>query len=438
MGSPLSKSKSRFIFPIDIRDGNELWIFVLGLLIRLLLMPFTGHSDLLHAYWKPYQIAFHQQYSVSIQAFIEYIHAVYIWLVASLIPQASQLWPNIPVNPFQASAEVVAQVWYQSISNPYIFRTLFLLKLPYLIFDIACLLVILRLNEDRLVRRRIFILWWLNPIVLYSVYIFGRHEVITQFVIFLSIASFYKQKWMQSLLLLGIATAMRYYALLLLPFYLLAMPLSKVNKAKGVILNLLPWLIMNLFTWLVGQKIEVVTLVGMQHVDYPLMAKIQLASWDNLYLFPLVYFLVLMHCYYNSDCSNRSFRRYNLIILLFMFSLSYMGQSPQYWVWFIPWITLEIAENRHLLPFHILQIILLFTYGLIGGRASAGYLFGPIMPDFFFGLPSPIDILSRFFSAETIISMAHTAFAAVSFWIIYEVSKGRTSFVSSFPSSSNK
>jgi hypothetical protein len=113
--------------------------------------------------------------------------------------------------------------------------------------------------------------------------------------------------------------------------------------------------------------------------------------------------------------------QYSLIALLLLYATAYTGQSPHYWTWCLPFLAITVAEDRRLLPLHVVQVACLVVYSFIGGRATAGYLFAPIAPDFFWSLPGPVEVISRFASPETVISLGRTAFSAVTLWMVYLV-----------------
>jgi hypothetical protein len=366
---------------------------------------------------------------LSLQALLEYIHAGFLFLTSGLNPINSHLWADQASNPFQAQDAVVAQVWFNFISTPFIFRTLFLLKLPYLIFDIACSILMFRLNDNP---QRAFIsysLWWLNPILIFAIYIFGRHEVITLLFIVLSIYQFQKEKWNSSFLWLGISIALRYYAILLLPLFVLSLPVKLLDQLKKFLIGLLPWIIVNVFSLIFHGTVEVTQLANIQHTSYLLAGRIQLAAWDNLYLFVLFYIFIVIHRLYNPVRNYQTMIQYSFITMLLMFAVSYTAQSPQYWTWLLPWVIIVISNDWQLIFMHLLQALCLIVYSFIGGRATEGYLFGSIAPDFFWSLPSPLEIIRPFLSPEIVISLAHTAFTGVSLWMLYVVIQRKITFV---------
>jgi hypothetical protein len=404
-------------------ERSILRILLAGLLLLLILMPIAAHSDLIHSYWGAHLIAYHEKLP-GFQSLLRYGHAGYLWLITALLPPGASFWPHITdavqSNPFSDQA-FVSQNWFEFISHVQIFRILFLLKLPYLIFDLGCVITLSHIDPDRLKSKRSFLFWWLNPILIFAVYVFGRHEVIALFFIILSLFWIKRNRENWGFLALGVAIALRYYALLLLPFYTFSLGRTWRKRFWNIFISLTPWLILNTINWSLVGKVEATGLVNLPHDNYLLALKLPIAAWDNLYVFPLLYFLLLLHRLYNQEHGLQTLVQYNLSTLLLMFATAYTGQSPQYWTWLLPFLVVGMSQDKSLFPLHVIQVLCLVVYSFIGSRSTAGYLFAPISPDFFWSLPSPVEVLGNFASHEVAISMARTAFSAVSFWMTYLV-----------------
>lgn len=408
----------------QLRLDRSSWrILLAGLLVRLLLMPVAAHSDLLHTYWGANLIVYRQQLTLGLQAVLRLVHAAYLWSISFLLPSADSLWLGAAgdplASPFFSRQVASTQGWLDFVSHAEVYRTLFLLKLPYLFFDLACVFLIYRLGSNRVESRRMAAFWWLNPILIFAVYTFGRHEVITLLFIILSLYLIQRGNWSGGLAALGVAIAVRYYAVLLLPFYVLSLRLSWKERVQALIIGLAPWLVINVVSWSLAGSPEAKGLVNLPHDNYLLAMKFQVATWDNLYIFPLLYFLLVLHRLYNRQAGLGSLVQYNLIALLLLYATAYTGQSPHYWTWYLPFLAVAVGQDRRLLPLHAAQILCLLVYSFIGGRATGGYLFAPIAPDFFWSLPSPVELMERFVSPEVVISLARTALSAITLWMAY-------------------
>jgi hypothetical protein len=209
----------------------------------------------------------------------------------------------------------------------------------------------------------------------------------------------------------------------------LSLPVKLLDQLKKFLIGLLPWIIVNVFSLIFHGTVEVTQLANIQHTSYLLAGRIQLAAWDNLYLFVLFYIFIVIHRLYNPVRNYQTMIQYSFITMLLMFAVSYTAQSPQYWTWLLPWVIIVISNDWQLIFMHLLQALCLIVYSFIGGRATEGYLFGSIAPDFFWSLPSPLEIIRPFLSPEIVISLAHTAFTGVSLWMLYVVIQRKITFV---------
>jgi hypothetical protein len=419
-------SKDRDLELPSLGNGATWRIFLIGVLARLLSMPFAAHSDLMHMYWSAHLVAYHQKSTLGLQMLLRYFHAGYLRLITPFLPPVDTLWlhntQDIFLNPFLSGRVVSPQGWFDFINHPQIYRALLLLKLPYLFFDLACAFLLYRLGSDKAKSSRMLAFWWLNPILIFAVYVFGRHDVVALFFVLLSLYLLKKDKYTWGLLALGCAIALRYYPMLLLPFYLISLRPGWKKGLQWMGTALAVWLMINLVAWSLGNSIEIKNLFNLAHNNYLLAMKFSIASWDNIYIFPLLYFLLVLHSLYNIQAHRlRSLRQYSLMALLLLFATAYSGQSPHYWTWFLPFLTLEVVEDQRLLPLHIAQVLCLLVYSFIGGRSTAGYLVASISPDFFGSLPSPVEIIEQFASPEMVISLARTAFSAITLWMAYLV-----------------
>lgn len=406
-------------------ERADLQILLAGLLVRLLLMPFAANSDLMHTYWGAHLLVYRGHLALGFQALLRLVHAAWLWAISFLLPAADSLWirqADAPfLNPFVSPQVASTQGWFDFISQPQVFRTLFLLKLPYLLFDLACLFLIYRLGSHPAESRRMAAFWWLNPILIFAVYIFGRHEAIALLFVILSLTAIRRGKLEAGMLALGVAIAVRYYAVLLLPFYLFSFRLSWKQRVRALAIGLAPWLVINLVSWSLSGSPEAKGLVNLPHDNYLLSMRFPIAAWDNLYIFPLAYALLLLHRLYNREAGFESLVRYGLAAFLLLYATAYTGQSPHYWTWCLPFLAIALAKDGTLLGLHLAQILCLVVYSFIGSRSTAGYLFAPIAPGFFWSLPSPAETIGRFASVEIVISLARTLLSAITLWMAFWV-----------------
>lgn len=159
------------------------------------------------------------------------------------------------------------------VGDPYIFRTLFLLKIPYLLFDLATAVVLYLLFAGKKKQMVAVACWLFNPITLYSFYIFGRYESIAIFFIAMSIFMLQREKMIWAAIMLGMAVNSREIYIFLLPLFVLAhVSLSRRwhENIKRICLSALPLIVMLLLPRFVQKVFALHTFFSGSH---PVVAK---------------------------------------------------------------------------------------------------------------------------------------------------------------------
>ncbi|MBA7632975.1 hypothetical protein ES703_40531 [subsurface metagenome] len=308
------------------------------------------------------------------------------------------------------------------ILHPNIYRTLFFLKVPYLLFDLACALLLLRIFKDQKKGLRAFKFWMINPVAIFTLYIFGRFEVIPVFFILLSLYYVKKGKNILAALVLGISIATKFYSLIfLLPFVFIAG--DKIGeRLKLLFLSLIPLLVMQIPNMLSRVQSEVGALAGSSFIDYLLAMRFKFPYiHDTVFIFIVGYTLVLLYMYYNSKFSFASLWKYMFVILLLLFATSFF--HPHYFMWLSPFIAIQIAEDKKFIGLYVIQVLCVAIYSFQWDRALAGHLFAPIFELYFVNAMSPFTFISQFYPAEKFIGIFRSIFSAISLWMIYQVFK---------------
>jgi len=206
------------------RHYEILAIFLVGLIVRLMLMPFLASGDL-NAIWN--FVTLSMEYVDPWQAVLD----TGMWSTTSAYPPPFP-YPAIMLYilvPFRA----ISYLWNQSMTPDA--AGLFLLKTPLLIMDVMSYYIISRLVPNK--AKIIGVLWWLNPVSIYISYYHGHLDIIPVALILFSILLAVNKKYYFAFILLGIAGATKSFPLLILPILLLDPEIRGIfNKAKfGII-----------------------------------------------------------------------------------------------------------------------------------------------------------------------------------------------------------
>ncbi len=116
--------------------------FLIGLLVRLIFLPFFFQRDLLSTYQRAAEtISTGNLGYDNLQFFTNMIHSIYLFIIRSIFPAINEL--------FSILLEKDTWISWISFNSTYnVFTALTLFKILYLIFDLVCMFLILRLSFD--------------------------------------------------------------------------------------------------------------------------------------------------------------------------------------------------------------------------------------------------------------------------------------------------
>lgn len=396
------------------------WLLI-GLLIRLIFMPITVYQpDLLGVYWRSSVIAYDGiHWMGGAQVVIHYFHALFLLIFKPLMPYFNSI-----LNDPKMGYDSTWRMFEVFIGHTNTFRTLFIFKVPYFLFDMGCAFLLLALFQDRKRGLFAFKFWIVNPIVIFATYMAARYETIPVFFILLSLYYAKKNLSMRSLFFLGISIVIRLYPLILLPLFVVILGRNLSQRLKLTFLGLLPLAIVDILSRLLNRPGEIGGLAGSPHASYLLtMSFSLLQGTDKIKIFVFIVAYTFLFCYTLSktDHSFENLWKTNLIVLLLFFATCFF--HVHYLMWLIPLLALQTAENRKFMWLFVVQVISFVVYTFRWEKHFAGWLFSPIYPSYFISLASPLSIIGRYYSPTNFLGIFRSIFSAVSLWMIYLVFK---------------
>jgi len=214
------------------------------------------------------------------------------------------------------------------------FSTIFLTRLPILLADFLILVILSRLIKGN--NRKIFIYYWLSPILIYINYIHGQLDVIPISILFVSLYFLFKRKFEYSSIFLGLAIASKTSMVIVLPFYLAYLLYSKTFDIKKLTLNFLiilltffainsPYIFSSSFFEMVLNNKEQVKIFDFRH-SFP--------NENILYFVPLAYLFLFI-----TAINLKGFSKDVYVMFLgFSFGVITLMVSPMqgWYYWIIP------------------------------------------------------------------------------------------------------
>lgn len=387
--------------------------FLIGILARLFFMPFFFQRDLLSTYQRAAQTVFEGNFGADFQQLLTHIiHSVYLFLIKPILPAVNEL-SAILLNQDSWTS------WIQFNLSEYVYRVLFLMKMPYLIMDIAVMFIIMRLVYDRDPEKRlqVFKYWVLNPLVIFVLYIFARHDIIAIFITLLALmlAKYNKKYW--AIILLAVGIAMRFFPIMILPFAIVFLAKKRRDYAVLFSVGIAGLIAIEAFSHLYFGKSVIFSLLNAQHFDYILSAKLDLIIHDRIYLFIVAYGLLLFSFIHKKEKSFMLFLNYCAMTYLLYVATSYF--HPQYLLWAVPFLVILFVRKNSLYYYHIAQMALLMFILIYWGDLVTKFLIAPVDIKFALYSVGPIPLIERFYSSVKFVNIIRSAFTAVSLWMIY-------------------
>jgi hypothetical protein len=320
-----------------------------GVLIRIIFMPFIYMEGLLYTYRRSAFLLFEPGTILDIeQLIIESFQSAYLFIIDKIFPYFESI-KIILLN------EEPYTSWYYFSNNEYVFRTLFIFKSLYLIFDIIAAFIITRFYKNRDNKARVFKYWMLSPLIIFIVYMIGRLDIIP--VAFLILAFYLAKSGRRDLsyFIFILAAFMRFFPLLVLPFFIGYISRKKRDYFAYGGISISIFAIIELSYRFVFSKSLFMEIISSYHFELLFIRPIGLFPYDKIIIFPLLYVTALVFYFRSKDKDLALFIKYGAIVYLLFFATSVF--YPQYFLWVFPFLLFLLIQDKKLIILHIIQFI---------------------------------------------------------------------------------
>ncbi len=405
-----------------VGTGQLALIVVAGALARLVVMPITLHYDAYAVYSRAHEAAYHNQwFGFTSQFVIQIFHNLWLFLIRPLLPDSANIWSD---SASSLAPGAGGNRYREFLAYDHLYRAIFLMKLPYLLADLGCAWVLISLVHSA---RRIFVaaLWLLNPLVIFTSAIWGRHDSIAILLVLLGVAAARRgtDVWRTAGLgLLGIAALARFYPVVIVPLFLLAFRRSARQLALFVGLLIAMLGAVELAGILASGRSPTLTILNSYvHYQYWFDAGLNLRLNDWIFLFPVVYLIGLLWV------SERGIMPEEFPVLaasayLLLFSLTFF--HPHYAIWLVPFLALVIPsmpDSFRLTAYHAVQIVAVFVYTAMWGSWTTWTLLVPLIGAHNDNLYNPNEIIGSQIELRLFYGLFRSILTAVSFWMAWRL-----------------
>lgn len=325
------------------------WVLI-ALLIRLLFLPFACHADLLSTYYRS-NLLMTGEISIffGLNELSEYFQALTLFIFQAWIPRI--IWSPDWGSPIGFGTASVVD-WMEFVSFETVFQYITIFKMPYLIFDLLCVVLLYYIFHENEESRVIALSAWVAcPVLIYAAYIFSRYETIAFFFILLSLFCVKIRKNRFAVFALGTAVLIRMYPLMLLPFYVVILEEDLHERIKLATIGVIPLIISYISKRITIQPIFVSSTV-FDPVNSFSRHLLELRIGD-ISLFLISYLLILgISVYYirhnrKETGEFEALVSFGLLLLISMYLFApYMAIKTSWFSWILPFLIVWVALDR--------------------------------------------------------------------------------------------
>ena len=397
-------------------------VVLAGVALRLALMPFTLHFDAYQIYSRAHEAAYHNEwFGFTSQFIIQSLHNLWLLIVRPLLPDSSAIWSETAST---LGVGASREDYERFLAYDHLYRAIFLMKLPYVVADLACAWTLTRLVPTGK-RLAVAALWLLNPLVIFSSAIYGRHDSLAILLVLLSIVAARKATdavRLAGLALLGIATLTRFFPVIIVPLFLMAF--RRTVRQLALFLGLLLGLValVELAGLAASGNSTILTILSTyEHFQYWFDAGLYLRFDDWIFLFPVVYVIALLWVS-ERGVTPEEYLPFSAAAFLLLFSLTFF--HPHYAIWLVPFLALTIplaADARRLTVYHSIQIVCILIYSAQWGSWTTWDLFEPLIGARVDSLPDPVEAIDSQIEPRLFFGLFRSLLTAVSLWMVWKI-----------------
>lgn len=319
-------------------------ILLMGVLIRVFLMPIFAHGDIIAVHKRVEAVVCQGKSVLSFGSVgVHGLESFFSLIFKPLIP-----------------CSILSGIQEDFYAPPFLNRMLFFFKLPYLFFELGYWWLIFRIfkNQNKEGKRKIALFLAFNPIMIYSVYIFGRFETYQIFfsaliLLILEIKSKVSKMVSLTSLLMGLILTIRQSYLLILPALAAAFGgitlagISSFGLAGGL------YGLVRGFQRITGQSTsffpEAAWIKEGVHPGYFFQAAIDISQERLIYFFFLMIGIIFVWWLQKKEGLMKIGKKELFSLFSALIFLSYYATSifhPQYLTWLLPFFLVLIVKDN--------------------------------------------------------------------------------------------
>ena len=299
------------------------------------------------------------------------------------------------------------------VENPYIFKYLLVLKLPYLTLDLAIGFMLYRYFDNKKKGEKALIIWLFNPFTIVLFYIFGNVDIFPVALTVFSLWSLRRKRMLSASVALGLAAGFKLYPILLVPYVVMTAG-SRSEKVKALVVPLAVFAAVTL-PFLSGAFVNSALVSGLStRIFNP---GVTIGFNETIITGLFAYIAVLTSAYFAKK--KASLVSYFVVSLLLIFSFAHF--HIQWLSWVTPFIVIIAVKKPKLGWIFLLTGVLAFLIPPLYEDRSMTISLFRAYSTLYDILPTPFTLLRNFYDPFNLQSILHTAFAGVNIVLAYKL-----------------
>jgi len=405
-------------------------IFLLGLLLRFAVMPFTGHFDIRGINFAVYNLPYKgitNVYEVAAQEPVDYLVNVNFGREYFIYPPLNYFTLGTFMTILKPFYGDEFANWIQGYGNdinrvlthPHVYKYLFLMKLPYLVFDILLLILLQKFFLTKKDQKLALKYWWLNPIVIFLPYMWGQFDIIPTFFVLWGVYKIIKDKPIYGAFLLGLGASFKNYPLLFLPLVATVSTKSIRQSFKIFITGLLPFIFTTLPYW--GHEFFRDTVLFSWQSQKMLDFVWGIGGSEGVYPFMIGYSLIFLYCLY--ELRGKPHKVHIPIVTSLMWYYATTNFHQQWFMWVLPFIVIYSVQNARFRLIGFWWIIFLFFFRLSVIQANVTTELFVWLSPAFGDLPKTRTMMGMLYDINKLRNIVSSLVMGTSLWVSWYLLK---------------
>lgn len=291
------------------------------------------------------------------------------------------------------------------VRDPGIFRYLTILKLPYLVVDIAIAFILMKFFEEKENKKKAFTLWLFNPFTIILIYVFSNVDI---FSVALTLTAFLlvkRQKLLGGAVILGIASGFKLYPILFAPFLFLA----GRNVKEKLLLGFTP--------------LAIFVVISLPFFS-PAFVQSALVSGLSTGIFKSDFTsLAVSLLFFYAALVDKKVNLFNYWVALFVLIFSFPPFHIQWLLWLAPFVVILVIRNPKLSWTMLLLAFIVFLISVLYEDRFMTIGLLRVYSTLYDLLPTPFIVLQKFYDPYNLQSVLHSVFGAGGLVLIYKMFK---------------